>query len=148
MARVDERLIHGQIINEWLTILKPSHFLIVDDGLIKDEFMSNIYKALLPLWLKVQILSVDDATDYLKKRVSQSEGVFVLAKTPVVFERLKKKGIEIPKLLLSDKAYFPNKIEVSENNKKSINWLISAGVSVLAQNSPNEQPIIVTPYWI
>ena len=49
MTRVDERLIHGQIINAWYTRNNISHILIVDEELVEDQFMTNVYKALTPL---------------------------------------------------------------------------------------------------
>ena len=33
LCRVDERLIHGEIVNKWLTFFRPTHILIVDDEL-------------------------------------------------------------------------------------------------------------------
>lgn len=146
MARVDERLVHGQILNDWFFHSNPTHILIADDLLVTDEFMSNIYKALLPIWLNVKILSVEDMAVYLKGDNDQNARAFLLGKTPVTFQRLKEAGIDFPVLTLADKEYFPNKVEIAESKKKAINWLLSAGVRVVAQNSPEEEAINIIEY--
>ena len=61
LARVDDRLIHGQIVNEWISAVNPTHLIIIDDDLVTDKFMSDIYRALIPIWLEAKILSVDSA---------------------------------------------------------------------------------------
>ena len=85
VARVDERLIHGQIINEWVNRTACTHLLIVDDSLVEDEFMSSIYKALAPLWLDVQIRSTESAARYLQETQSESGRILLLAKTALPF---------------------------------------------------------------
>ena len=65
LCRVDERLVHGEIVNQWLGFFKADYLLIADDELIEDAFMCLMYKALLPIWVKPQILSVPDAAEFL-----------------------------------------------------------------------------------
>lgn len=146
LARVDERLIHGQILNEWVTRTEPTHLVIVDDALVEDAFMSNIYKALTPLWLDVQIRSVPEAAAGLTDPAAPPGRLILLAKTPRPFVELVKRGVTIPELTLADKAYFPNKIPVPAECRRAVNWLLAAGVRVSAQVSPEDPPMPVGPY--
>ena len=57
ITKVDERLIHGQLIKTWYTANSISHILIVDSELVEDVFMTNVYKALAPLSLRVEVLT-------------------------------------------------------------------------------------------
>ena len=47
-ARVDHRLIHGQVITKWSKIARAQKILIVDDILGQDSFMVDIYKMAAP----------------------------------------------------------------------------------------------------
>lgn len=148
VARVDERLIHGQIINEWVNRTACTHLLIVDDSLVEDEFMSNIYKALAPLWLDVQIRSTESAARYLQETQSESGRIMLLAKTPLPFEALVRNGLALEEVTLADKCYFPNKLSVPEASQRAVNYLLSAGVRVVAQNAPNDDPKSVKQYKV
>ena len=48
VARVDDRLIHGQVMTAWIKSYPINHILIVDDELSKNQLMLNIYKAAMP----------------------------------------------------------------------------------------------------
>ncbi|MGE4485986.1 MAG: PTS sugar transporter subunit IIB [Oscillospiraceae bacterium] len=148
LSRVDERLVHGRVINDWIAEIRPSHLVIADDALVNDEFMSKIYRALLPLWLKAEILSCSSAAKYIKSVDSPGNRLFILAKSPRAFVALAKGGIHISEITLADKAFFKNKIEVSESNKRAANWLISAGIRLYAINSPLDRKEPIEPYQL
>ena len=38
LARVDDRLIHGQVMTAWLQYTEGNHIVIVDDATAKDDF--------------------------------------------------------------------------------------------------------------
>ena len=56
-ARVDHRLIHGQVITKWSKIAAAQKILIVDDVLAQDSFMVDIYKMAAPSGVDVDIKS-------------------------------------------------------------------------------------------
>lgn len=60
-ARVDYRLIHGQVITKWLKQCDAKRIVIIDDKLSKDEFLGSVYKMAAPTGIKVDIISVDEA---------------------------------------------------------------------------------------
>ena len=41
-ARIDFRLIHGQVITKWIRLCDASEIVIVDDALESDSFMASI----------------------------------------------------------------------------------------------------------
>lgn len=139
LARVDERLIHGQIINEWISVVNPTHLIIADDELIEDEFMSNIYRALVPIWLEIRILSIRGTASALREAFDERARVFILAKTPQVFYELIQQGVQIKEITFADKRYFPNKIKIPLANKLAINGLLETNVRLYAIQHPNDK---------
>lgn len=47
-ARIDYRLIHGQVITKWLKQCGANRIIIIDDGLSKDTFLGQVYKMAAP----------------------------------------------------------------------------------------------------
>ena len=67
VARIDDRLIHGQVMTAWVKSYPINHILIVDDELAKNQFMLNIYKAAMPAGIKVSITSKAGGVELLKQ---------------------------------------------------------------------------------
>lgn len=66
LTRVDDRLLHGQVVVSWIPFAKADEVLIVDNEYAEDEFMSELLKNAAPENIKVKVLNVKRAADYLK----------------------------------------------------------------------------------
>ena len=146
MTRVDERLIHRQIINAWYTRNNISHILIVDEELVEDQFMTNVYKALTPLSIQVEVFGVDGIIDFLKANSDIDGRILLLSRTLSPIVRLVEKGIRPDCVLMADKKYFPNKIPISKEDKQCVNRLAEMGISAIAQEYPDDEPLVIKPF--
>lgn len=52
LARVDDRLIHGEVVTAWTPTFKANKIIIIDDEVAKDTFNVRVVKALAPAWYK------------------------------------------------------------------------------------------------
>ena len=100
LARVDDRLIHGEVVTAWTPSLSANRIVIVDDTVAADKFNKRVLMALAPQGTKVAVLSVEGATKALQKPDPGNERVIVLTKTPIVFEQLLDGGVEIKEVCL------------------------------------------------
>ena len=48
LYRIDERLIHGQVVIGWGTQLHPDSYLVVDDALAASDWEQELYVLGLP----------------------------------------------------------------------------------------------------
>ena len=48
MSRVDYRMVHGQIVAKWIKFRPVDRLILVDDLLVDDEFMADIYRMAVP----------------------------------------------------------------------------------------------------
>ena len=46
-ARVDDRLIHGQVVFRWMDYVGAAELVIVDDELCKDTFIYRVFRSML-----------------------------------------------------------------------------------------------------
>ncbi|MFR1599631.1 MAG: PTS sugar transporter subunit IIB, partial [Coprobacillus cateniformis] len=46
--RIDDRLIHGQVVTAWIKTYQAKKILIVDDIVAKDDFLKNVLKMVKP----------------------------------------------------------------------------------------------------
>jgi len=61
LLRVDERLIHGQVVVGWGGHLHPDRIVVVDDALAGSPWEQELYVLGLPPGLEAEFLSVEDA---------------------------------------------------------------------------------------
>ena len=53
LARIDDRLIHGQVMTAWLQFTGGNHIVIVDDATAGDEFTKSIMSMAVPNGIKL-----------------------------------------------------------------------------------------------
>ena len=144
LARIDDRLIHGQVVTGWLKLTRGNHIFIVDDKLKNDALMQMVLKTATPQGTKLKIFAVDEAIEELKKPEAEKELVVILAKTPDVFEELINGGVEIPKIILGGmgmtggrKTFYKN-VAASGDEIESMRRIVSKGTQIIYQLVPDE----------
>ena len=48
LIRVDDRLIHGQVVTSWITQTGSKKIMIIDDELYENEFLKDVFAAAAP----------------------------------------------------------------------------------------------------
>ena len=81
LVRVDFRLIHGQVVNKWIKMIRANKIVVVDDTLANNEFMKSIYIMAKPPGVDVQIYTHLQAMENWKKDQFGDGEVLLLFKT-------------------------------------------------------------------
>lgn len=143
-ARVDERLIHGQVAMVWTNTVGASRIIVVNDEAVKDDMIIAGLKMAKPAGVKLSILSVKRAGEKFAEDAYKDDKVFLITKTIQDMAALIKAGVPIARVNVGNVA----KREGSRQIKKSVNLtdadiqdikaMIDNGVPVTAQMLPNE----------
>lgn len=152
LARVDDRLIHGEVVSVWTPSLSVNRIMIADDGVAADKFNSRVLKALAPAGVKVNVYSVDTAAEKLKGDDVKGERIMVLAKTPITFQKLVNSGLAINEVnlggmgLRDERKPFIKNVSASPDEIEAIKDMRSKNVRVYYQLVPEQQVIEVDEY--
>jgi mannose/fructose/N-acetylgalactosamine-specific phosphotransferase system component IIB len=65
--RVDDRLIHGQVIEGWIKYYKINHTYIVNDKIYGDLLQEIIYSSVLPDYCDLKIFNKDTFKSYFNE---------------------------------------------------------------------------------
>lgn len=76
-ARVDYRLIHGQVITKWSRVAQANTIIIVDDVMYEDKEMASIYRSAAPVGVEV-IIAPSDVIAYAQKNDTLPSGNVML----------------------------------------------------------------------
>lgn len=143
LARVDDRLIHTEILTLWVPEVRANRIIIVDDVVAKDKFRSKVIKEMAPQGLIIHVYGIDRATEKLKEAPSfDGERVIVIAESPLVFEELIKRGVKINQLniggmgIRGERKAVARRVACDTMEMEAIHELIKKHVHVYFQTVP------------
>lgn len=115
LARVDSRLIHGQVITKWLSQVGAERIIVINNALVKDPFMMSIYKMAAPPNIKIDVFSIDDAASaWTKDQFGNGKILLLFADLKSALEAIEK-GVEIKKLQVGGLGGAPNRKVIFQN---------------------------------
>lgn len=97
-ARIDYRLIHGQVITKWLKQCGANRIIIIDDGLSKDTFLGQVYKMAAPTGIQVDIVSVKQAANLWASNKTVKGKIFILFKSVEMAKEAIDAGLNLSEL--------------------------------------------------
>ena len=108
IARVDERLIHGQVMTSMSKRSGANAIFISDDDVAKDDFMKTIFQSAGGrTGLAVKILSIDATINYWNEKQFENFSAILLTKNIKSIYQLVKKGLPVEQLNLGGIAKRP-----------------------------------------
>jgi D-glucosaminate PTS system EIIB component len=147
LVRVDDRLIHGQVVAIWLKALGARRILIVDDRTAKDEFLREVITLASPPGVPVEIQPVETGIARVRELAEGPEPAFVLMRTPLTALRLREAGVEFPVLNVGGIGAGPNRkplyrnISASVEELEAMRKLEAMGTSVELRIVENDRPV-------
>lgn len=144
--RVDDRLVHGIVAGYWTNHLQASRIMVIDDAASKDEMIRTSLRMATPSSVNLSVLDIQKAIKNIKNGNYDRQRVFVIAKSPVVFEILQQNGIEVPEVYMGNITYSEGRIKVSKTvsvNPEEItvlNTMHQKGTKVISQLVPGDKP--------
>ena len=149
LTRIDDRLIHGQVITAWIKRYCITQILIIDDELAASRLMQRIYTAAAPIGVGINIKSVRDAVNFLHEKTAQDEKYLVLVKVPDIIEAMLDNDIEIEKVILGamgakkSRKPFNRNVYANSEEVESFQRIIGRGVEVFYQLLPNDKAVAI-----
>lgn len=147
LTRVDDRLIHGQVMTAWMKLLPAKEIIIVDDKVAGDAFMIQVLTMAAPSGVKVKVSSVNDAAQMLKEGLKMPS--IMLAKTPLTYKRLVENGVDLQEINIGGmgisgerKTLYKN-IAADAAERDALHEFIQQGITVKIQVIPQDKSIDV-----
>ncbi|NIR43164.1 MAG: PTS sugar transporter subunit IIB [Gemmatimonadetes bacterium] len=92
LCRVDDRLIHGQVVVGWGAKLGIDYIAVVDDDLAASEWEQELYRAGLPDEVEARFATVDEAADSISAWKADDSRGFILTRDIGTMRRLAERG--------------------------------------------------------
>lgn len=141
LHRVDDRLIHGQVVIAWGRLLRPRRIWVVDDATAASEWERKLLASAAPE-VEVRVVSVAEAaTRYAEEAAAEGPAILIvrnLASAAALVEA----GAAIRALNLGGIHYAPGRTKVNDyiylgaEDRAQAKRLLARGVKLTAQDVP------------
>lgn len=158
LVRIDDKLIHAQIILGWAPIIKPFRIIVANDEVAQNELRKKILFAaaseLSSGKINIMILTLDDAISFLKSFLKHCDKdykkLILVLSNPSDIVYLINNNIPIKKVSLGYMSFGSRKnkifdtVYMDEKDIQAIQMLSRMGVEVKYQSSPYDIELDVT----
>jgi len=148
LCRVDDRLVHGQVVIGWGRPLDLQRIVLVDDEVSASDWEQELYRMAAPPEIKVEFASAAEAAPRLADWEAGRERVLILVgaittaadlmrRAPGTLQRLNLGGIHAGAGRRERLRY----LYLSEEELAMLQRLAREGTEVTAQDVPTSRPV-------
>jgi D-glucosaminate-specific PTS system IIB component len=147
LVRIDDRLIHGQVVAVWLRVLGARRIVIVDDSTARDEFLREVLTLAAPPGVPVEVLGLAEGAARCVDLAASPEPAIVLVRAPRTVLLLKQAGVPIEVVDLGGLGAGPGRkrihktVSASAEEIAELRELERLGVRVEIQIMADDRPI-------
>jgi mannose/fructose/N-acetylgalactosamine-specific phosphotransferase system component IIB len=142
LLRIDDRLIHGQVVLGWAKHLKSKRILLCDDEVAANEWEKQLYLSCVPDNLKAVILSIKETREFLGDPATDLDKTIILIKSPQVLLQLMENGFKPGEANLGGMHYAEDRqkylpyVFLSPQDVSDLQVLTKQGISIYCQEVP------------
>lgn len=119
LARIDSRLLHGQVATGWIPQYKPDRVIVVSDKVAKDELRKSMIREAAPAGVKAHTVPLKKMEEIAKDPRFGDTHALLLFENPEDVLRAIKDGIDIKEVNVGSMSYKDG--DVNANNVLSMN---------------------------
>ena len=113
LARLDTRLLHGQVVTNWVPYSKADRIIVASDDVAKDELRKELIKQAAPNGIKVNVVPIQKLIDASKDPRFGNTHALVLFETVQDVLRAVEGGVPIKELNVGSMAHSTGKTMVN-----------------------------------
>ena len=145
LARIDDRLIHGQVSVGWSRKLQPHRIVLCSDEIAADPWQSRVYATCAPPGTAVSVLDRAAAVEAFGGGASgfdPEERTILLTSNPRDMADLRRRGLDLDEVNVGGMHYAKGKVELLEfvwldrEDVAGLRYLMTSGTRLSAQTVP------------
>jgi mannose/fructose/N-acetylgalactosamine-specific phosphotransferase system component IIB len=149
LARIDDRLIHGQVILGWVPAVKPDRIVVANDRVAGSEWERKFYSSCVPPEVNVSFGSIAETARQISGNLFQNEAIMVLLESARDALGLIMSGIDLKEVNVGGLHYREGSVELlpflflTSDERTALRELVKRGVTLSAQDVPSNPARII-----
>jgi len=146
-TRIDDRLVHGQVVEGWIPFLDINEVVVVSAVAAKDDMRKTLMRLSLPEDVSLKVMDMEVAPDYLKKAHENPRRILVLAPSPREIAELLEKGVPFESVNVGGMHYSVGKIQIGraiflgDADVQSLKAITARGVRLEGRGVPTDKTL-------
>ncbi len=142
LARIDSRLLHGQVATVWTKVITPDRIIVVSDGVAADNARKTLIMQAAPAGVEASVIAVDKLQSVYQAPEFDGVKVFLLFETPRDVLRVVQSGVELKSVNIGSLSFTDGKkmitdaIAVGGDDAQTFHQLHDAGVELEVRKVP------------
>lgn len=144
LARIDSRLLHGQVATAWSKAIQPTRIIVVSDNVAKDELRKKLIEQAAPPGIRANVVPIAKMIEVAKDPRFGNTKALLLFENPEDVLRVVEGGLELDEVNVGSMAHSVGKVVVSkvlsmgEEDVKTFEKLKEKGVKFDVRKVPND----------
>lgn len=146
LARIDTRLLHGQVATTWTKSTNPDRIIVVSDNVAHDELRKNMIIQAAPPGVKAHVVPIDKMISVAKDPRFGATKALLLYETPQDALKAIQGGVDIKTLNVGSMAHSQGKVAVTKalafdkDDVKTMREIEKLGVKFDVRKVPADSP--------
>lgn len=147
LLRVDHRLLHGQVVFSWTSVLNPDCILVADDKVVNDELRKTTLKLGKPEGVKLVIKGIEDSIEAINSGKTDKYHLMIVVSKVEDAVKLATACPQITSINLGGTKATPQTHSVSkmvnltDEEDKMLNEAAAQGIHVFIQAVPSDAAV-------
>ncbi|MCU9613445.1 mannose/fructose/sorbose PTS transporter subunit IIA [Caldibacillus lycopersici] len=145
LARIDSRLLHGQVATAWTRTTQPTRIIVVSDTVAKDELRKKLIQQAAPPGVKAHVVPVKKMIELAKDdQHFGGQRALLLFENPQDALRAVEGGVPLDTINVGSMAHSPGKVQpnkvlaFSQDDIDTFKKLKNAGLKFDVRKVPND----------
>jgi mannose/fructose/N-acetylgalactosamine-specific phosphotransferase system component IIB len=149
LARIDDRLIHGQVVLGWVPVVKPDRIVVACNRVAASDWERRFYASCVPPEVRTSFFSVDEAAQQIASAPYQQEQLLLLFESAEDVWKLVNAGIALKEVNVGGLHYREGSIEllpfvfVTPEERSFLRELVKRGITLSAQDVPSNPARVI-----
>ena len=146
LARIDTRLLHGQVATTWTKTVNPTRIIAVSDNVSKDNLRKSMIEQAAPPGVKANVVPISKMAKVDKDPRFGNTRALLLFETPQDALEAIKEGVQIDTLNLGSMAHSQGKVALTKavsmdkNDVETFEKLLDMGIKIDVRKVPSDSP--------
>lgn len=147
LARIDDRLIHGQVATVWSKQTAINRILVVSDEVAADPLRRFLLTEAAPPGIHVNVVTVEKMIQLFFSELLASERVMLLFTRPQDVAAIVRKGVTLTTVniggmrFIAGKRMITNFISVDEMDIQTFYYLANQGIDLDVRKVPSDRQV-------
>jgi mannose/fructose/N-acetylgalactosamine-specific phosphotransferase system component IIB len=152
LLRIDDRLVHGQVVEGWAKALRINHLIVASDAVETDETQKALYLLAVPNGVRLTTATIAGVAQAWKTNRWKDDRALVLVSTPQEVVELFKAGAPLKSVNLGGLHFRTGRIQVlkgislDDQDVRALKSLAASGILLEARPLPLDEPVDMALY--